>query len=76
MADDITPEGVREADTLLLSWLLVREAERSGDADAFLAGLDAMLSPVLRTRDGFTAFAHRLELARALLAAGRTDPLA
>lgn len=75
MDDDIAPEGLREADTLLSALLLAREAERSGDADAFLAGLDAMLAPLLRTPDGFTALAYRLELARALLATGRTDPL-
>jgi hypothetical protein len=74
MTDDIAPEAIREVDTLLTAWALALVAGRSPDPEEFLATLDSMLSPLLRTKEGFTVLAHRLELARALLKAGRTDP--
>lgn len=64
----------REVDTLLTAWALALAASRSPDPAAFLAVLEAMLAPLLRQPGAAEVLAARLDVARALLRARRTDP--
>jgi hypothetical protein len=61
-------------DTLLTAWAVALAASRSPDPAEFLATLEEMLRPVLRMPGSPTVLQDRLDLARALLRSGRTDP--
>jgi hypothetical protein len=66
--------AVREVDGTLTTWAMAFAAARSPDPTEFLTLLEAMLMPLLREEGAAEVLQGRVDAARGLLRARRTDP--